>query len=73
MDGSREYNAKQNKTEKDKYHDFTHTWNLRNKKNEHGERGTNQKTDFFFSTNRLLTIVNKYRVTRGEDGGGWAN
>lgn len=32
---------------KDKYHDFTHTWNLRNKTNEQRgkDRQTNQKTD----------------------------
>ena len=32
MDGARQYYAKQNKSEKDKYHiSFIHMWNLRNK------------------------------------------
>ena len=48
MNGATEYNAKRNKSEKDKY-DFTHMRNLRNKtkgKIREGER--NQETDFFF-------------------------
>jgi len=36
MDGSREYNAKQNKSIRDRQrpYDFTHMWNLRDKTNE---------------------------------------
>ena len=40
MDGTRVYYAKQSKLEKDK-HDFTHMWNLRNKKDEHRGREAN--------------------------------
>ena len=36
MDGTRGYYAKV-KLEKDKYHDFTHIWNLRYKTDEHRE------------------------------------
>ena len=35
VDGTRVYYAKWNKSEKDKYHDFTHVWNLRYKTDEH--------------------------------------
>ena len=31
MDGAREYNAKGNKSEKDKYHRISFMWNLRKK------------------------------------------
>ena len=42
MDGAREYNAKLNKSEKDKYpYDFTHMWSLRNKTNE--QRGEKKR------------------------------
>ena len=46
MDGAREYYTKRNKSEKDKYNDFTHMWDLRNKTNEHrGKKEANQETD----------------------------
>ena len=38
MDGTTVYYAKLNKSEKDKYHIFTHMWNLRNKTDEHRGR-----------------------------------
>ena len=49
-------------SEKDKYHDFTHIWNLRNETNEQRETETNQETD--------STIENTLMVTRGEVGEG---
>ena len=48
MDGAREYYAKQNKSEKDKYHMISFMWKLRNKTNEQREeeeREANQETD----------------------------
>ena len=42
-DGAREYNAKQNKSVRERQIscDFTHMWNLRNPKDEHrGREGT---------------------------------
>ena len=43
MDGSREYNAKWNKSVREKQipYDFIHVWNLRNKTNEQIKKGTN--------------------------------
>ena len=38
MDGARVYYAKQNKSEKDKYHMISLMWNLRNKTDEHRQR-----------------------------------
>ena len=38
VDGTRVHYAKRNKSEKDKYHDFTHMCNLRYKTNEHKRR-----------------------------------
>ena len=40
MDGTRENNAKQNRSVKDKYHDFTRVWNIRDKTNEQRKRET---------------------------------
>ena len=37
MDGTRVYYAKQNKSEKDKYHVISFMWNLRNKTDVIGE------------------------------------
>ena len=34
MDGAKEYNAKQNKSEKDKYHIISLVWNLKTDTNE---------------------------------------
>ena len=67
MDGAREYNAKQNKSVRERQipYDFTHLWNLRNKTNKQRrkkEKDTNQET--------LLTTENKVMVTRGEMGRG---
>ena len=59
MDTAREYNAKQNKSEKDKYHIISLMWNLRNKQREKNERETNQET-----------IEDKLMVTRREVDGG---
>ena len=64
MDGNRVYYAKRNKSEKDKYHDFTHMWNLRNKTNEH--RGKKERQ----TENRLLTVENKLNIAGGVMGGG---
>ena len=58
MDGAKEYNAKWNKSEEDKYHMISLMWNLRNKTNE--QRKKRQKQ----TKNRLLTIENKLMVTR---------
>ena len=41
MDGAREYYAKQSKTEKEKYHMISLTWNLRKQTDEH--RGKKKK------------------------------
>ena len=66
MDGAREYNAKWNKSVRERQipYDFTHMWNLRNKTNEQREKERGKPR------NRLLTIENKLMVTRGEVGGG---
>ena len=50
-----------NQSEKDKYHDFTHMWNLRNKTNE--QRG--RKKERGKPRNRFLTVENTLMVTRG--------
>ena len=46
MDGAREYNAKLNKSVRERQipYEFIHMWNLRNKTNER-ERERNQETD----------------------------
>ena len=42
MDGARKYNAKQNKSEKDKYHMVSLMWNLRKEtKEQRGEKELN--------------------------------
>ena len=49
MDGAREYNAKQNKSEKDKYCMISFTCRIQETKQmskEKRERDTNQETDF---------------------------
>ena len=38
MDRARKYYAKQNKSEKEKYHMISLMWNLGNKRDEHGGR-----------------------------------
>jgi len=65
MDGSREYNAQQNKPVRERQilYDFTHMWNLRNKTNEQRKKETKQK-------NRLLNIENKLVTARREVGEG---
>ena len=49
MDGAREYNAKQNKSEKDKYYDIFHSYVKLNKQNnkqrKKNKNETNQVTD----------------------------
>ena len=62
MDESRKYNAKQNKPVRERQipYDFTHVWNLRNKRKQTKKKKnkkTNQKTE------------NKLMVTRGEMSG----
>ena len=61
MTWSEENNAKQNKSEKDKYHMMSLMWNLRNKTNEQREKREREKP-----RNRLLTIEDKLMVTRGQ-------
>ena len=63
----RGYYVKQNKSEKDKYHDFTHMWDLRNKTNEHMGGGGEKQT-----RKQALNYRNKLRAA-GAVVGGWAN
>ena len=66
MDGAREYNAKQNKSVRERqmpYH-FTHMWNLRNKTNVQREEKKRDK-----SSNRLLIMEKKLIATRWKEGG----
>ena len=58
MDGATEYNVKQNKSEKDKYHVISLMWNLRNKTHEHRGREKNKirKTEREANHTRLLTL-----------------
>ena len=67
MDGAREYNAKQNKSVRERQmpYDFTHIWNVRNKTDEQSWEKKRGKPG-----NRLLTIENKLMVTGGEVSGG---
>ena len=70
MDGAREYNAKQNKSVKERKipYDFTHMWNLRNKTDKHrGREGKINKMKIKREANhkRLLTIGNKQSSWRG--------
>ena len=69
------YYAKRNQSVRERKipYDFTHTWNLRNKTDEHREGKEKQnamKTEREANHKRLLTLGNKLRVTRGEGGGG---
>ena len=68
VDGAREYNAKQNKSVRERQipYDFTHLWNLRNKTNKQRKKRESDKP-----RNRFLNMENKLMVTRGEVGGGW--
>ena len=62
MDRAREYNAKQNKSARQRLpYDFTHMWNLGNKMTEQGGEKKRGKP-----RNRLITTENKLMVTRGE-------
>ena len=47
MDGAKEYNAKQNKSVRERQtpYDFTHMCNLRNKTNIQRKKKANQETD----------------------------
>ena len=47
MDGARGYYAKQNKSVRERQipYDFTHTWNLRNKTDEHKGRGKKKERE----------------------------
>ena len=66
MDGAREYNAKQNKSARERQipYDFTHMGNLRNNKQRKRERERDKPR------NKLLTIGNKLMATRREGKGG---
>ena len=44
MDGSTVYNAKKNKSEKDKYHMISFMWNFRNKTHQKRQKETNKQT-----------------------------
>ena len=55
--------CKTSQSEKDKYHDFPHMWNLRNQTDEH--RGRGKKEGSKENYKRLLTIQNKLRVDEG--------
>ena len=68
MDGARMYYAKQNKSiGKRQIYDFTHMWNLRNKRDEHKERGSkiNIKTERETNHKRLLNTENNMRAAGG--------
>ena len=62
MDESRKYNARQNKSVRERQIPYDFTWNLKNKANEGEKKRKKQK-------NRLLAIENKKMVTRGEVSG----
>ena len=75
MVGAREYYVKQNKSEKEKYHDFTHMWNLRNKTDGHtGREGKKKmKTEKEADPTRLLNIEKNLRVAGGDAGWEWGD
>ena len=52
-------------SEKDRYHDFTHMWNLGNTKKQQRKKRDQPK-------NRLFTTENKQWFSTGEVVGGWA-
>ena len=56
------YSAKQNKSEKEKYHMISLTWNLRNEINEHREEKKDKPR------NRLISIKNKLKKKRTNGG-----
>ena len=59
------------KSEKDKYHDFTHMWNLRNITDEHrGREGKIRRNQREANHKRLLNTENKLRALGGELGEG---
>ena len=62
-DGAKGYNAKCNKSVKDKYHAISLTCGIYETKMNKEKRDKPK--------NRLLTIENKLVVTRGEVRGGW--
>ena len=65
------YYAKQNQSEKDKYHMISLMQSLRNKIRGHKQReGKIRKTKRETNHKRLLTIENKLRVTGGKLGQG---
>ena len=53
--------SKISQSEEDKYHDFTHIWNLRNKTDEHMGRGRKERRKER-NHKRLLTTENKRKV-----------
>ena len=63
MDGTREYNAKQNKSIRERQipYCFTHTWNLRNKTNEQRKKREREE---------LRNIFNYTEQTDGYQRGG---
>ena len=71
MHRAREYNAKWNKSARERQipYDFTYTWNLRNKTDEHRGRGKKEREG---NHERLLTRENKLRISGREGGGGCA-
>jgi len=60
MDGSREYNAQQNKPVRERQilYDFTHMWNLRNKTNEQRKK------------KRIITLNSREQTDGYQRGGG---
>ena len=63
-------------SDKNRYHDFTHMWNLRNKQMNIGEgkeKENKRKTEREANHKRLLTIGNKLRVAEAEWTEGWGN
>ena len=70
VDGAREYNAKWNKSFRERQipYDFTYMWNLRNKTSEQIKKRERDKPK-----NILLTAENKLIVRRGEVRGKMGN
>ena len=70
VNGTREYYTKWNKLVKGRQiYDFTQTWNVRNKRDDH--RGRKRKIKREANHKRLLTIKKKLRVDGEKVGEGW--
>ena len=72
MDGTRVYNAKWNKSARERQipYDFTYTWNLRNKTDEHRRKEEKIKREREANYKRLLNTENNLKVAGGVLGRG---